>query len=103
SVDDAPLKKKWDHERGIEVPAKAPDLPVAMTLYQPRTLRGTIADEAGKPVAGARVVLVNQLVRGATEPVSGHIDVDFLVAKTDDAGRFTMPRLRPGRADFVLE
>jgi len=76
---------------------------LSLPLYRPRTLHGTVSDEGGKPVAGVRVVLVNQLLPGARQPVSGHIDVDFLVARTDDAGRFTMPRLRPGRADLMLE
>jgi len=103
SVDDPRYGWEWDHERGLPVPAGPEKLPVAITVFQPRTLKGTVVgDDTGKPVAGVRVVLVNQVLPGRTGPVSGHLDVDFLVARTDPAGRFTMPRLRPGKATFWL-
>jgi hypothetical protein len=103
SVNEPRYGWEWDHERGVSVPAAAETLPVDVTLYRSRTLRGTVVDEGGKPAAGVRVALVNQVLPGTRRPVSGHIDIDFLVAETGADGRFTMPRLRPGRADFVLE
>jgi beta-lactamase regulating signal transducer with metallopeptidase domain/uncharacterized GH25 family protein len=104
SVDDERFGWQWDHERGVEVPAKPELLPVEITVHRARTLRGTVKDNDGKPVANARVVLVNQRLGGPkSQPVSGHTDIDFLVAESDAAGRFEMKRLRPGEATFVLE
>lgn len=102
SVDDPNYGWMWNHECGQEVPAKPEDLPVAITLYAPRPLDGIVVDPHGNPVSGVRVVLVNEWLPGAARPISGHIDVDFLTALTDGAGRFRMERLRPGKISLVL-
>jgi len=101
SVNDPRYGWEWDHERGVDVPAEPEELPVAITLYQPRILRGTVVgDDTGKPVAGVRIVLVNQQLPGATQPIAGNLGTDFLTSRTDENGQFTMPRLRPGKATF---
>lgn len=103
SVNDPRYGWEWDHERGHMVPVGPEELPVKITLYKARKLKGAVVDDAGKPVPGVRVVLVNQVLPGRSRPVSGHINDDFVVTQTDSDGRFAMERLRPGRAQFVLE
>lgn len=103
SADEPSYAWMWDHESGHEVPTKPEDLPVSITLFRPRTLTGTVVNEAGKPVSGVRVVLVNEILPGSTQPISGHMDTDMQVATTDAAGAFRLSRLRPGQAYLLLE
>jgi Carboxypeptidase regulatory-like domain len=103
SVNDPRYAWEWDYERETKVPAGPDDLPIQVTIYQARTLHGTVVgDDTGKPVAGVRVVLVNEQLPSAAQPISGNLGTDFLIARTDADGRFTMPRLRPGKATFWL-
>lgn len=103
SVENPHFAWMWDHEDGHMIPAKAEDLPVSITLYRPRTMNGTVVDEGGKPVAGVRVVLVNEWLPGQRYPINGHLDTDMQVATTGAAGAFQLTRLRPGRVSLVLE
>lgn len=103
SVNDPRYAWMWDHENGLEVPAKPHELPVAVTPNHPRTMKGTVVDDAGQPVANARVVLVNQIGPGQDQWAKGNADVDLLTTRTDGAGRFTLDRLRAGKAVFALE
>jgi hypothetical protein len=60
-----------------------PDVSVEVTYdpTEPRTLRGTVVDEAGKPLADLSVDVVSALVE----------------TKTDSAGQFVVQNLRPQR------
>jgi RNA polymerase sigma factor (sigma-70 family) len=103
SVNDPRYAWEWDHERGIDVPANPETLPLPIAIFKPRTLRGTVVDDTGTTVAGARVVLVNEMLPGQSMPINGHLDTDFIVARSNAAGEFTMSRLRPGTTVFWLD
>ncbi len=65
-----------------KVPARA-DQVTTLKLLRARPTTGTVVDENGKPVAGARLLLKSYLGIAGRE-----------IAKTDDAGRFVLDQLK---------
>jgi len=76
---------------------------VRLTLPRGAVLRGTVADLAGRPVAGARVALASdRLHQGApTDPQLDHAVPS--TATTDDDGAFRIEGLPPGPAVLAIE
>lgn len=91
-----------DYEEQREVPVKPQDLPVTIKLYSPRTLTGTVVNEQGNPVAGARVVLLDQEIPGKDTPAN-YDSRPECTAQTDAQGRFELNRLRPWKLWLRLE
>jgi protocatechuate 3,4-dioxygenase beta subunit len=76
------------------------DLSVEMALGEPLTLKGRVVDEGGKGIAGADVgAFLVAASRGAgqgTRVTYGLPPAEWLVTKTDEAGRFSFGNLPSG-------
>lgn len=76
---------------GIETPLPEP---LTVELTPAARIAGTVLDEAGDPVAGAKLVLTEEVSKDSKTPVRGRF---VAVAEVDSAGRFEMVDLTPGR------
>ncbi len=73
-------------------------------LTQPKSIAGTVADEAGRPMAGAQVTLASAVVPGGENGRSfgGDLAERLFAASTDAQGRFRFDRL-PADASVDLQ
>lgn len=83
-------------------PQSSRDLKI--TLRAPAAIGGSVVDESGKPVAGAKVlaVFVSEGERRGSSYATGYLSVDWLVRTTDASGRFTFADMpaQEAKADF---
>lgn len=103
SADHPQYAWQYQHEHRLRIPAGPESLPIRLTLAEPHTLRGRVVDAEGRGVAGVEIVLTNQKLPGDASYLAGHGYQDGLVATTGEGGRFTIDRLRPGLAEFILK
>jgi protocatechuate 3,4-dioxygenase beta subunit len=101
SADDPDSARQWIGERHVEL--KDASTPIELVLQPPQTLSGTVRNEEGQPVAGARVTLIREFPVDERKPLQGHGDQDLAVTTTDAQGRFSLDRLRPGWVALMLD
>jgi protocatechuate 3,4-dioxygenase beta subunit len=95
------------HKKGLALCWTTQDLgmhPTLLRLGRVKPLGGTVVDENGRPVAGARVELCvkNELMEFGELPLPG--PDDWHVRQTDNDGRFLFDNLPPDTtADFHVE
>jgi protocatechuate 3,4-dioxygenase beta subunit len=79
----------------MSVPA-CPLLPaIRLKLEKPATIAGRIVDGGGKPIRGATVTATTNGPGYMSGDVSGSDHLDWLIARSDEHGRFKLPGLRP--------
>lgn len=89
----APGHAAWQ-TRGFQVEPGGLTPPLRVVLTRGAALRGTVTGPQGQPVAGARVVAI------APGPTGLLIRAE---ARSDAAGAFTLPHLRPGPARVLAD
>jgi hypothetical protein len=91
---------QWEPRRNTEA---------TITLHQAVRLAGTVVDEAGEGIAGARVWAIVDSPSAcrcvpSAQPLAGLRPFDELIAETDEYGRFAFTNIPPdARARFIAE
>lgn len=100
-ANDPRYAKEWEYERGVRTPVSEADLKIK--LYDAHQMGGIVRNERGEPVAGAKVIVALEQLKGSPETVQGNLENDLRVDLSDEKGRFLFDRLRPGTVNLVLE